>query len=65
MYSYSRSLFAAVIALALLAGTGIAPSYAGSTEAKADIVDTAVAAGSFDTLVTAVKVAGLVETLKE
>jgi uncharacterized surface protein with fasciclin (FAS1) repeats len=29
-----------------------------------DIVDTAVAAGSFETLVTAVKAAGLVETLK-
>lgn len=32
--------------------------------AKADIVDTAVKAGSFDTLVTAVKAAGLVDTLK-
>ena len=31
---------------------------------KKDIVDTAVAAGSFDKLVTAVKAAGLVETLK-
>jgi uncharacterized surface protein with fasciclin (FAS1) repeats len=31
---------------------------------KADIVDTAVAAGSFNTLVAAVKAAGLVETLK-
>ncbi|MDX1392446.1 MAG: fasciclin domain-containing protein, partial [Rheinheimera sp.] len=31
---------------------------------KADIVDTAVAAGSFSTLVTAVKAAELVETLK-
>ena len=30
----------------------------------ADIVDTAVAAGSFETLVTAVKAAGLVDTLK-
>lgn len=30
----------------------------------ADIVDTAVKAGSFNTLVTAVKAAGLVETLK-
>ena len=29
-----------------------------------DIVDTAVAAGAFDTLVTAVKAAGLVEVLK-
>lgn len=30
----------------------------------ADIIDTAVASGMFNTLVTAVKVAGLVETLK-
>lgn len=30
----------------------------------ADIVDTAIAAGSFKTLVTAVKAAGLVDTLK-
>lgn len=36
-----------------------------STQAwAADIVDTAVSAGSFNTLVTAVKAAGLVETLK-
>ena len=32
--------------------------------AQADIVDTAVAAGSFKTLVAAAKAAGLVETLK-
>jgi len=32
--------------------------------AEKDIVDTAVAAGSFKTLVTAVKAAGLVDTLK-
>jgi uncharacterized surface protein with fasciclin (FAS1) repeats len=31
---------------------------------KADIVDTAVAAGDFNTLVTAVQAAGLVDTLK-
>jgi uncharacterized surface protein with fasciclin (FAS1) repeats len=35
-----------------------------ATAADKDIVDTAVAAGSFTTLVTAVKAAGLVETLK-
>jgi transforming growth factor-beta-induced protein len=34
------------------------------TEAPKDIVDTAVAAGSFETLVTAVQAADLVETLK-
>lgn len=33
-------------------------------EKKKDIVDTAVSAGGFQTLVTAVKAAGLVETLK-
>jgi uncharacterized surface protein with fasciclin (FAS1) repeats len=33
-------------------------------QGKKDIVDTAIAAGSFDTLVTAVKAADLVETLK-
>ena len=35
-----------------------------SAAKAADIVDTAIAAGSFKTLVTAVKAAGLVETLK-
>ncbi len=34
------------------------------TASAADIVDTAVAAGSFKTLVAAIKAAGLVETLK-
>ncbi|PKM30022.1 MAG: fasciclin [Gammaproteobacteria bacterium HGW-Gammaproteobacteria-11] len=33
-------------------------------KAPADIVDTAIAAGSFSTLVTAVQAAGLVDTLK-
>ena len=37
---------------------------AGHHGMKQDIVDTAVAAGDFSTLVTAVKAAGLVETLK-
>lgn len=36
----------------------------GDYSSKADIVDTAVSAGHFTTLVTAVKAAGLVETLK-
>ncbi len=39
-------------------------SYASAPKASADIVDTAVAAGSFTTLVAAVKAAGLVDTLK-
>jgi uncharacterized surface protein with fasciclin (FAS1) repeats len=37
---------------------------ANAVSAEADIVDTAVSAGSFNTLVEAVKAAGLVETLK-
>lgn len=39
-----------------------APAFAG--DMKKDIVDTAVSAGSFSTLVAAVEAAGLVETLK-
>ncbi|HEX9000918.1 MAG TPA: fasciclin domain-containing protein [Blastocatellia bacterium] len=39
-------------------------SVSANINADKDIVDTAVAAGSFNTLVTAVKEAGLVETLK-
>lgn len=39
-------------------------SFSSGAAKSADIVDTAVAAGSFTTLVTAVKAAGLVHTLK-
>jgi uncharacterized surface protein with fasciclin (FAS1) repeats len=46
-----------VLGLALLAGAATAAP-------PQDIVDTAVAAGSFNTLVAAVKAAGLVDTLK-
>jgi uncharacterized surface protein with fasciclin (FAS1) repeats len=49
----------AAAALALVAGVAMAED-----TKPADIVDTAVAAGKFKTLVTAVKEAGLVETLK-
>jgi uncharacterized surface protein with fasciclin (FAS1) repeats len=52
-----KNLLAAGAVLAL--GTA-APAFA----QEADIVDTAVAAGSFTTLVAAVQAAGLVETLK-
>ena len=41
-----------------------APAMADHHGMKADIVDTAVAAGSFKTLVTAVQAAGLVDVLK-
>ncbi|PFG62351.1 putative surface protein with fasciclin (FAS1) repeats [Thioclava sp. ES.031] len=50
---------------AVLAGTALvsAPAYA-DNHGGMDIVDTAVNAGSFETLVAAVQAAGLVETLK-
>jgi len=57
MKSLTLALCAAM-AVALVAPVNAAE------EAKKDIVDTAVAAGQFETLVAAVKAAGLVETLK-
>lgn len=45
--------------LMLMSGTG-----AIAADAKKDIVDTAISAGSFKTLVAAIQAAGLVETLK-
>ena len=51
-----RSLLVAIAALPLALGA--------VTAKAADIVDTAVSAGKFNTLVTAVKAAGLVDTLK-
>lgn len=50
------TLIVLTFALALVSFNAVA--------AEKDIVDTAVAAGSFNTLVTAVKAAGLVDTLK-
>jgi transforming growth factor-beta-induced protein len=56
-----RKLFQIVVILALaLSLVPVQPALA----QDADIVDTAVAAGSFNTLVTAVQAAGLVDTLK-
>jgi uncharacterized surface protein with fasciclin (FAS1) repeats len=55
-----RTMLSSVLALGvLLTGTGT-----GGAQAPQDIVDTAVAAGSFTTLVKAVQEAGLVQTLK-
>ena len=51
----------ALAAVASVAGSG--PASAG-TMAPKNVVDTAIAAGSFQTLVQAVQAAGLVETLK-
>ncbi len=53
-----------ILSFALLFALAAGPALAGSHGAKADIVDTAVAAGDFGTLVTAVKAAELVDTLK-
>lgn len=56
-----RKLLQLVVVLALaLSLAPVQPAFA----QDADIVDTAVAAGSFNTLVTAVQAAGLVDTLK-
>lgn len=56
------------VVIGSLAGLAQAASASGCSDKpasdKRDLVDTAVAAGSFKTLVTAVKAAGLVETLK-
>src|SRR5919106_1620798 len=54
-----------VLALSLAVATIAAPAGAAvAQEQQADIVDTAVAAGSFTTLATALQAAGLVDTLK-
>jgi uncharacterized surface protein with fasciclin (FAS1) repeats len=58
-----RILAAAALSGAIALGThGVLAGSHGVQ--RADIVDTAVAAGSFETLVAAVQAAGLVETLK-
>ena len=54
-----RTYLALAASAALMAGPALAGGHG-----KKDIVDTAVAAGSFETLVAAVQAAGLVETLK-
>ena len=72
MYALTRNVRYTLIALFSVGLLALSPVHAhnhGSKEdmdkkAQADIVDTAVAAGSFTTLVTAVEAAGLVETLK-
>jgi uncharacterized surface protein with fasciclin (FAS1) repeats len=55
------TVFAVLVALAGFATLAGANGY---DKKPADIVDTAVAAGDFNTLVTAIKAAGLVDTLK-
>jgi uncharacterized surface protein with fasciclin (FAS1) repeats len=48
----------------MIAATVLSFGAVGTSFAASDIVDTAVAAGSFKTLATALKEAGLIETLK-
>jgi uncharacterized surface protein with fasciclin (FAS1) repeats len=57
------ALLASITALVMLLAV-VASNAAAATKANEDIVDTAVAAGNFNTLVIAVQEAGLVETLK-
>jgi uncharacterized surface protein with fasciclin (FAS1) repeats len=57
-----RNMLKRLVVVAALAAI-VAPAAAQAGSQK-DIVDTAVAAGSFNTLATALKAAGLVETLK-
>ena len=59
MYKITQAMTVGLFTLALSMFAA-----AGHHGMKKDIVDTAVAAGDFSTLVTAVKAAGLVETLK-
>ncbi|HQX81720.1 MAG TPA: fasciclin domain-containing protein [Vicinamibacterales bacterium] len=56
---FVRLAVAAVAAVALVAGSTVAKA-----QQPKDIVDTAVAAGSFKTLAAALQAAGLIETLK-
>jgi uncharacterized surface protein with fasciclin (FAS1) repeats len=58
-----KSLLNKSIAVAAVLTLGIVAAQAGKAPEK-DIVDTAVAAGSFNTLAAALKAAGLVDTLK-
>jgi uncharacterized surface protein with fasciclin (FAS1) repeats len=53
-----------VVAQLALAGSLAVAGHHGEKKEASDIVDTAVAAGQFDTLAAALEAAGLVETLK-
>jgi uncharacterized surface protein with fasciclin (FAS1) repeats len=60
----TRKPAASILTLLLAATVAAAPALSGKAAKTSDIVDTAVAAGSFRTLTAAVQAAGLVETLK-
>ena len=63
---YQPAPYGAPMARAYRTGTGYSAQHNSSVHSSAepDIVDTAIAAGSFDTLVAAVQAAGLEQTLK-
>jgi uncharacterized surface protein with fasciclin (FAS1) repeats len=62
--TYFNSIVSSTLITAVAVAFAFGISYAGDKHSQGDIVDKAIAAGSFNTLVTAVKAAGLVETLK-
>ncbi|MBK8798298.1 MAG: fasciclin domain-containing protein [Anaerolineales bacterium] len=62
MKQRTRKMFQAIIVFAL--ALSLFPMQPAFAQDSADIVDTAVAAGNFNTLVAAVQAAGLVDTLK-
>ena len=59
-----KSMMKKYLSLAAVSAAAAAAPAAAQDQPKGDIVETAVAAGSFKTLVAAVQAAGLVETLK-
>ncbi len=61
---FLRSLAALGAAVSIAMAPAVAGEYDKKEAMKADIVDTAVAAGDFNTLVAAVQAAGLEETLR-
>jgi uncharacterized surface protein with fasciclin (FAS1) repeats len=62
--NYTKGLFAVIAALFLFSAVQSVSAQDMKDNKPKDIVDTAVAAGQFNTLAAALKAAGLVETLK-
>jgi transforming growth factor-beta-induced protein len=62
MHTWKQSILAVTVLAAI--SVGLAMNLAATPTAKKDIVDTAVAAGSFKTLTAAIQAAGLTDTLK-
>ena len=64
IHGLSKLIYAAVLIVIIVVAAVVAYSYMNSTNPTNDIVETAKANGSFSTLVTALKAANLVDTLK-